>query len=205
MRAARNAVGGKAEDGTGDGQAMITPYDTGFALGSAVTGAVVGAAQSVAQAIDFGELLSGNQGSEVQPQEDSSTEFLGLNDSQRDLAQHRVQFADAMSELESWLQQLQVDVDSITVSQDATGQWKVQGPSEIRAQLEAAMEQSPEWQAAWDQALEELQQLQSLGNPAETLPSAVQSVGSSWAETSPLTADDMQMVYSDRRLSLDLF
>ena len=184
---------------------MITPYDTGFALGSAVTGAVVGAAQSVAQAVDFGELLSGNQRSEVQPQEDSSTEFLGLNDSLRDLAQHRVQFADAMSELESWLQQLQVDVDSITVSQDATGQWKVQGPSEIRAQLEAAMEQSPEWQAAWDQVLEELQQLQSLGNPAETLPSAVQSVGSSWAETSPLTADDLQMVYSDRRLSLDLF
>lgn len=184
---------------------MITPYDTGFALGSAVTGAVVGVTQSLAQTVDFGKLMSGSVETEVQSQGELPAEFVGLNDSQRDIAQHRVQLADAISELESWLQQLQMDVDSITVSQDVTGQWKVQGPSEIRAELESAMEQSPEWRAAWNQVLEELQQLQSLGNAAGTLPVAIQPVGSSWTDAAPLTVEDMQMVYADRRLSLDLF
>jgi hypothetical protein len=183
---------------------MITPYDSGFAIGSAVTGAVVGVTQSLAQAVDFGQLLSGHQEAEVQPQDNRSAEFVGLNDQHRDLAQHRVQLADAMSELESWLRQLQIDVDSITVAQDAGGQWKVQGPAEIRAELEAAMEHSPEWQAAWDQVLEELQHLQSQDNRAEARPGSIRSVGSSWTDAGPLTVDDMQMVYSNQRLSLDL-
>ena len=182
----------------------ITPYDTGFAIGSAATGVVVGATKSLADAIDFSDFLRKDEGSPESSEESDPVNFVGLNDTHRDLAEHRIHLADAMAQLESILQQLQMEAGSLNFQQNMMGEWQVQGLSEVRGELESIIAQSPEWQSAWDEMVTALQELKNRSGSPHDLPKFVEVQETHWADSNPISREDIRLVHDDRQLSIQL-
>ena len=182
----------------------ITPYDTGFAIGSAATGVVIGATKSLADAIDFSQFLRKEEGSKESSQESDAVNFVGLNDTHRDLAEHRIHLAEAMAQLESILQQLQTETGSLSFQQNMMGEWQVQGLSEVRGELEAIIAQSPEWQSAWDEMVNALQELKSRSRSSEDLPEFVEVQETDWEDSDPISRDDIRLVQDDQQWSIQL-
>ncbi|MEC9148109.1 MAG: hypothetical protein VX470_04645, partial [Planctomycetota bacterium] len=104
----------------------------------------------------------------------------------------------------SILQQLQTETGSLSFQQNMMGEWQVQGLSEVRGELEAIIAQSPEWQSAWDEMVNALQELKSRSRSPEDLPEFVEVQETDWEDSDPISRDDIRLVQDDRQLSIQL-
>ena len=143
---------------------MLTPYDTGFSIGSAVTGAVVGVTQSVGHAVsehlDFSQWMK--SGSQAEPVE-ATDSTADPHERERQLAAQRTEFNDAIGRLLELFQKIGLPGGSdFSVAQGLDGQWQVNGASELRGQLENQLNRDSEWNERLSKVLEEVKSLVDL-------------------------------------------
>lgn len=146
----------------------MIPFDIGAITGSTIVGAVTGAARTLANAVDFSALLGQPKSPADSTTENvSGSQFQGINEAHRRAAEHRTKLQDALGRLSELLASAGASSD-MEVARDSTGRWRVSGDPSHRVDLEQALAQDPEWNAAWNEMLTHTRELIALGEGSST-------------------------------------
>ena len=141
----------------------MNPYQIGAWAGVSLTNLITGTVQGISEGLDFANLLTqSNSATAAATPPNEASQFEGLNDRHREMAEQRIRLRGALDSLSEQLAGWAGNTN-LEISRGLSGDWQVSGDPALRAQLEQVIAQDPQWQESWNELQSAISQLQSLG------------------------------------------